>query len=377
MPASNLHESLAAAALCAALLAAPAVQAAVPHQDAVPAYAEEQTILQIEKDQPEPGWGSAASGRKHPDRNYLVPPGLMPDQNIILQRGGNTWRTLRNGPLATLAGTALLAVPLLILLVWKVFGPAKTPAPAGRDLPRFSSAERLIHWSTAITFILLALSGLVILFGKQLLLPWMGHVPFSWLAIGSKYVHNFVGPAFIVCIVALFLAFVKRNFFNRLDWDWVRKLGGLRGHPRVGFFNAGEKLWFWFGVTLLGLLMSATGLVLDFPYFGEVGSVAGTTRYQQQWANILHLLGATAFMALAMGHIYIGTAGTPGTYRGMRHGKVDEAWARHHHEAWYEEVVGETAAGAGPADRASGSRSRRPVDAPPIGRPELGLRPTE
>jgi len=136
-------------------------------------------------------------------------------------------------------------------------------------------------------------------------------------------------------------------------------------------------LWFWFGVTLLGLLMAITGLVLDFPYFGEVGSVAGTTRYQQQWANILHLLGATAFTALAMGHIYIGTAGTPGTYRGMRHGWVDEAWARHHHEAWYEEVVGEAAGTGQPEGQAQDPRRRRPAQTPPIRRPDLGLRPTE
>jgi formate dehydrogenase subunit gamma len=365
---------VAAMLATAALLAATALEAAVPHDDAVPAYAEEQTILQIEKDQPQPGWFSSASGRQHMDRNYIVPPGLMPAQNVILQRGGNTWRTLRNGPLAMLAGTLLLAVPLLFLLVWKFVGPAQTPPPTGRDLPRFSSRQRHLHWATAISFILLALSGIVMLFGKQLLLPWMGHTAFSWLAAGSKYLHNFVGPVFILCSIALFFAFLKRNFFRRLDWQWFRNLGGLRGHARAGFFNPGEKLWFWLGLTLLGLLMSVTGLILNFPYFGDVGTVSGTTRYQQQWANVLHLLGATFYIAAAIGHTYLGTVGVPGTYRGMRHGTVDESWARKHHEAWYEEVVG------APVGVTSDNRSpdaRRPRRGPPQPRPDLGLRPTE
>ncbi len=368
----------------AALLASPA-PAAVPHEDARPAYAEEQTILQIEKDRPEPGWGDAASGREHLDRHFIVPPGRMPAQNVILQRGGNSWRLLRNGPIAMLSGTLLLGVPLVLLAVWQFIGPAQTPAPTGRDLPRFSNYQRHLHWTTAIAFVVLALSGVVMLFGKQILLPWMGHDLFSWLAVGSKYAHNFVGPVFIVASILMFLAFLKKNFFHGRDWTWLRKLGGLRGHAPAGFFNAGEKLWFWFGLTALGLLMSITGLILNFPYWGDVGAVTGSTRYIQQVANILHLLGASFYIAAAMGHTYLGTAGTPGTYRGMRHGTVDEAWARKHHEAWHADVVsapGAAARGSDTRSDAGNGRVDRPVDRPsgsrgtmPLGRP--GIRPAE
>lgn len=332
--------TVAIVALAFAMLYPALLEAAVPHRDAAPAYAEEQTILQVEKAEPEPGWLSGASGRRHFDRNYIVPPGNMPEQDVVLQRGGNTWRLLRNGPIATIAGTALIIVPLLILAVWRFIGPADTPERTGRRMRRFSDWQRLAHWATAISFIVLAVTGIVILFGKIIILPWLGHAAFAWLAIASKYLHNFVGPLFILCSVVLFLAFVKRNVFDRLDWRWLRSLGGLVGkdHPPAGFFNAGEKLWFWFGVTLLGLLMSASGLIMDFAYFGEVGNAVGTTRYVQQWANLLHLLGATLFVALAMGHTYIGTAGTPGTYEGMRHGTVDEGWARKHHPVWYQDV---------------------------------------
>ncbi|MGE5621896.1 MAG: formate dehydrogenase subunit gamma, partial [Bacillota bacterium] len=316
-----------------------ASRAAVPHDSAVPAYAEEQTVLQAEKDVPEPGFGAAASGREHFDRHYLVPPGFMPEQDLILQRGGNTWRTLRNGLFATLSGTLLLVIPPLLFLLYRAVGPLRIERPeTGRRIRRFSDWQRLIHWATAISFLTLAATGLIILFGKKILLPWMGHTVFSWLAVIAKYLHNFVGPLFILCSIALFVTFLRRNFFTRGDWTWLRRAGGMFSHEHVpaGYFNAGEKVWFWGGVTLLGLVMSLTGLMLDFPYI--IGLKTGFTRYLLQMANYFHLGGATLYIAAAMGHIYLGTVGTPGAYHAMRHGTVDEEWARSHHELWYDEL---------------------------------------
>jgi len=322
------------AGLACALLLAPALQAAVPHQDAVPAYAEEQTILQAEKDTPEPGWSALASGRNHTDRHYIVPMGADAEQDLILQRGGNTWRTLRNGPLSTTSAAILLLTLLALAAAWRFLGPSRLEEPeTGRRILRFRAWQRLVHWTTAISFLLLAFSGLVILFGKRLLLPWMGHDVFSWLAIGAKYVHNVVGPFFILCSLVLFFTFMRHNVFRRHDWTWLRNAGGRLSHRRepAGYFNAGEKIWFWGAVVLLGLLMSLTGLVLDFVNFGA-------TRYLLQWANSLHLGGATLYIAAALGHIYIGTLGTPGAYTGMRRGTVDEAWARTHHNLWYHDL---------------------------------------
>lgn len=318
---------------CIVLAGLPA-GAAVPHREAVPAYAEEQTILQQEKDTPEPGLLDLASGRRHFDRHFLVPFGRDSEQDLILQRGGNTWRTLRNGPLALASGTILLLTSLAFLALWRMVGSVSREAPhTGRRILRFGGWERLVHWTTAISFLLLAFTGLVILFGKQLLIPLVGHAVFSWLAIASKYVHNFVGPFFILCSVLLFFTFVRRNFFRRGDWRWLRTFGGMRSgqHVPAGFFNPGEKLWFWGGVVLLGLVMSGTGLILDFVNLKP-------TRYLIQLANSLHLAGATFYIAAAMGHIYLGTVGTPGAYEAMRHGSVDEGWAREHHGEWYEQV---------------------------------------
>jgi formate dehydrogenase subunit gamma len=310
--------------------------AAVPNKNAKPAYAEEQTMLQVEGDSrvPEPGFDSAHSGRVHIDRHYLGQYGTT-EANVIVQRGGNTWRNLRNGPIALITGTILLAVPLLIFVFWRTVGGAApvAPSPTGRRMQRFNSWERIVHWATAFAFIALAVTGIIIMFGKNILMPWMGHTLFSWVAIIAKYLHNVVGPLFVLCSILMFFTFLRRNFFNRIDWQWVKQGGGLVSHKHVpaGFFNAGEKAWFWFGVTLLGLLMSVTGLVLDFVNFGQ-------TRYILQMANYLHIAGATFYMAAALGHIYIGTLGTPGAYEAMRHGSVDENWAKAHHALWYEEA---------------------------------------
>jgi formate dehydrogenase subunit gamma len=322
--------------LCLALVTMfSSAQAAVPHQNAEPAYAEEQTILQAEKDDrtPEPGLASKQSGRVHIDRHYLGQYGGT-EGTVIIQRGGNTWRVWRNGPIATAAAAILILMLAGIIVFYRAVGPARTDAPdTGRRIQRFSNWERGVHWATAITFLLLAVTGLLILFGKKVILPLLGHNVFSFIAYVSKYVHNIVGPLFIACSVVMFFTFLHRNFLKRIDWQWVKQGGGLVSHKHVpaGFFNAGEKAWFWFGVTLLGLVMSATGLVLDFVTFGQ-------TRYIMQIADYLHVIGATFYIAASMGHIFIGTWGTPGAYEAMRHGTVDEAWAHAHHPLWLEEV---------------------------------------
>jgi formate dehydrogenase subunit gamma len=308
--------------------------AEVPHRSAKPAYAEEQTILQTEKNSPESGFSSTASGKVHVDRHYLGQYGST-EGTVILQRGGNTWRLLRNGPIAMAAGFLLLVTPLLLLGFYLGVGPVRTTEqPAGRRLERFNRWQRWVHWATAYSFLALALTGLIILFGKNVLLPWMGHGIFYWVAMISKVIHNFVGPLFILCSIIMFVTFVRNNIFRRWDWQWIKQGGGLVSHKHIpaGYFNAGEKLWFWGGVVLLGLIMSVTGLVLDFVNFGQ-------TRYVQQIANYLHLIGATLYMVAAMGHIYIGTVGTPGAYQAMKDGTVDANWAKAHHELWYDEIT--------------------------------------
>jgi formate dehydrogenase subunit gamma len=336
-------------ALLCALMVAGAVLAEVPNRAAKPAYAEEQTIMQTEKDTPEQGFLSPASGKVHIDRHYLGQYGST-EGTVILQRGGNTWRLLRNGPIAMTSGFLLLVTPLLILGFYLGFGPERpVPHETGRRIERFNRWQRWVHWSTAISFLVLAVTGLIILFGKNIMLPWMGHDVFSWFALISKWLHNFVGPLFVVCSIIMILTFLRDNFFRRWDWEWIKHGGGLTSHRHIpaGYFNAGEKIWFWGGVVLLGMVMSISGLILDFVTFGQ-------TRYVLQIANYLHLAGATLYIVAAMGHIYIGTLGTPGAYEAMRNGTVDANWAKAHHEIWYDEVM--HAAPPPPPAPAPGSR---------------------
>ncbi len=258
------------------------------------------------------------------------------ETNVLIQPQGQTWRTLRNSDISVFGGWALVVLFLLIATYYWIMGTmALHEPPTGRVVQRFTFLDRVIHWSTAITFSILAISGLIMLFGKAVLLPLIGYTLFSWLAILGKNLHNFTGPLFSVCVLILFFNFVRYNFPGPGDWQWLRHFGGLfsKDHrePPTGKFNPGEKIWFWGGATFLGIIVSLSGYVLDFPNFNQ-------TRQTMQIAHVVHSIGAVLFMLGAMGHIYMGTLGMAGAYRAMRDGYVDEEWAREHHAYWYNEI---------------------------------------
>ncbi len=277
-----------------------------------------------------PFWGDVRGG-ENPYQTTQVQ-GI--ESNILVQSGGETWRQIRNGPITVYGGWLLVVITLLIGVYYGVKGQIKLhDKPTGRLMQRFSPWDRVMHWSTAISFVILATTGMITLFGKYILLPVFGYTLFSWLAILSKNLHNFVGPLFAVCIVLLFFTFVKDNIPKAHDWLWMRKAGGLLSgeHVPSDRFNAGEKIWFWFGVTLLGIVASVTGFILDFSNFGQ-------GRLLMQQANVIHGIAAVLFVPMALAHIYIGTLGVEGAYDSMRTGSVDETWAKEHHENWYNDA---------------------------------------
>jgi formate dehydrogenase subunit gamma len=199
---------------------------------------------------------------------------------------------------------------------------------------RFSSLEQAVHWSTAASFVVLGLSGLAMLFGKHVLLPVFGHTAFGWLAALAKNAHNFVAPLFIVSALAMIALFLRDNLPRAYDLRWLARAWAVmaRGeHVPSGRFNAGEKLWFWIGVIVLSVVVSWSGLLLLFPNLDQ-------TRAVMQEAWVWHASAALAYVALSLGHIYLGTLGLEGSYRAMRDGTVDETWAKEHHALWYEEV---------------------------------------
>jgi len=258
------------------------------------------------------------------------------ETNVLVQTQGEIWRQIRNGPITVYGGWLLVIVTALIGLYYWRMGPLKLhKRPTGRLVERFTGWERAVHWLTAISFVVLALSGLVILFGKYILLPMFGYTLFSWLAILAKNLHNFVGPLFAVGTVLMFFTFVKDNFPKAHDWIWIKKGGGFFGareHVPSGRFNAGEKSWFWLGVTLLGIVSIVTGFIMLFPNFAQGRSL-------MQLSNVIHAASAVLFIAMALAHIYVGTIGVEKAYETMRTGMADEIWAEEHHEYWYKEIT--------------------------------------
>ncbi len=286
-----------------------------------------------------------------------------PEAGVLIQTDGQNWRALRNGKVSVMGGWALVAMMLVIGVFYGIRGTVQLHgAPTGRMLDRFSLIERMAHWATAISFLVLAISGLTLAFGKNILIPVLGFTIFSWLAVIAKNLHNFLGPLFAVSIVITFIVFVRDNLPKAIDFKWIASAGGLFNGQHVPSekFNAGEKLWFWGGLTVLGIVVCASGFVLDFPNFGQ-------TRAVMQFANIVHLMGATIFMLAAMGHIYMGTLGMAGALDAMKTGQVDETWAKEHHEIWYEQAKVAKAGATDPVNNShktasdAGNPSKAPV----------------
>lgn len=247
---------------------------------------------------------------------------------------GEAWRQYRNGPLTTYGGWLIIVAVIGIAAFYLAIGTIKLKSPrTGRLIERFTSIERLSHWTVAISFLILALTGLIMLFGKYVVLPVFGHAAFGYLAYAGKNIHNFVGPIFTVGLIVMFVIFVKDNFPAPSDWQWLKNLGGARGHASAGRFNAGEKLWFWGGLVFLGLIVSASGFVLDMLVPGIL-----YTRGNMQIAHVIHLVAAVLVFSASLAHIYIGTLGMEGAYEAMSTGYVDDAWAKEHHDIWYADI---------------------------------------
>jgi formate dehydrogenase subunit gamma len=202
-------------------------------------------------------------------------------------------------------------------------------------IQRFSPAERILHWYTATLFVLLALSGLSMLFGRAVLIPVFGLKGFaSYMQIG-KFVHNY-GPLFLAGLLVEFVVWVKDNIPGKMDLQWFKSLGGMSGRgprPHAGRVNGGEKAWFW-AMVLAGTTAGVTGVILDFPIWEQ-------TRQTMQIAHVIHASVAVLFIAACFGHIYIGTIGAEGTFEGMWRGRVDAAWAKQHQDLWYDEKMQE------------------------------------
>ncbi len=253
-----------------------------------------------------------------------------------LTTAGEAWRQVRNSWLIPIGGSLLLITLLALGIFYWRKGPLGQSQNDGvPTIERFTPFERAAHWTNAGAFVVLALSGTVMAFGKFFLLPIVGSTLFGWLTYALKTTHNFVGPLFAVSLVIVLVTFFKDNIANAADFHWLSKAGGMFSDHEVPShrFNAGEKGVYWWGAFFPGLLVVATGLVLNLLIPG-----LGETRGQMQVAHMIHLTGACIMLFMIIGHVYMGTIGTRGALTAMRTGWVDDGWAREHHELWYDDV---------------------------------------
>jgi formate dehydrogenase subunit gamma len=199
---------------------------------------------------------------------------------------------------------------------------------SGRKILRFKAFERFSHWLTAVSFVILGLTGLNITFGKLVLLPIVGWEAFSEISEVAKYLHNFTSFAFMAGLVLIIVIFFKDNLPEKVDLDWLRQGGGFikNKHAPAGRFNLGEKLVYWLSL-VAGIAVSLSGLLLLFPFYG-------TDIADMQVAQGAHAVVAVLFVALILAHIYIGTLGMEGAFEAMGRGDVDLNWAREHHDLW-------------------------------------------
>ena len=277
----------------------------------------------------------------------------IPDEklSVLVQPQGRDWRAFRNHRLTWVGGILILATLLVLTILYLVKGPQRIEAGrSGRSVRRYNLFERINHWMVATSFVLLALTGLNITFGAYALRPLIGAEAFTAITWWGQAVHQYLSFPFFLGLLLMLVLWLRDNLPSRVDLTWLRAGGPLaKGHPPAGRFNAGQKALYWV-VVGGGLAVAASGYLLMFPFY--VTDITG-----QQWAHVVHGLLAMLLTAVILGHIYLGTIGTEGSFEQMSNGRADWNYLREHHSLWLEEEV---------------ERAGRTVTPPPRGAREFG-----
>jgi len=258
----------------------------------------------------------------------------------LIVNSGENWREIRNGLIMRgsqwILALALIGAGLFYLIV----GQDKLEKPrSGVKIERFTLGERVLHWSIAVLFIIMGITGLSLLLGRLALIPIFGHPVVSGYLEISKVLHNYCGPLLLIGILLVSLIWAHHNIPRKFDLQWFKNMGGMIGHsprPHAGKVNAGEKGWFWL-VVIFGIGVGITGVLLDFPIWGQ-------SRFTMQLSHVIHATVAVLFVTCSLGHIYVGTIGSEGVFEAMWTGSVDAVWAQQHADLWYQEKMQEAKA---------------------------------
>jgi formate dehydrogenase gamma subunit len=222
-------------------------------------------------------------------------------------------------------GIAIMIVIFLIVVHYHSYGPKRiTFDPYSQEVERFSWRERAVHLFRLISFVLLAVTGLILAFNLHL---WQQLLFAS--AQQMLDVHIVAGIVFIVTTFGGILLWFRDALFASYDKDWVRRIGGYLGYKGkvpAGRFNAGQKMFYWY-TTIFGLIISVTGVILVFRDSFALSTICIT--------STIHNLMAFILIAGVVAHAYLGTVANPGTWRVLVDGSVTREWAQHHHPQWY------------------------------------------
>lgn len=256
------------------------------------------------------------------------------DTGILISQAGEQWRQYRIDKLVPYSAVVLGGMLVIFILYFLIRGKIRIEeGRSGQLLRRYTTPEMVVHWLLATSFVILALSGLILLYGRWALIPLLGPEGFSVTATVCKNLHNYVGLFFTVIIPIAFILYLKDSLFNlKVDLKWFMRAGGYFGgrEPSAEKVNAGQKSWYWVAM-LGGFVLIASGLVLDFPNFQQ-------GREWLQDAHVIHTIASVGVIAFFIVHLYLATIGVEGALESMTTGHVDANWAKQHHDLWYEEV---------------------------------------
>jgi formate dehydrogenase subunit gamma len=258
---------------------------------------------------------------------------------ILEQPLGRVWRLVHEVWMHWIGGIVIFTVIALLLGLYLIRGPLRIEGGrSGKMIPRFNGLERATHWMIAVSFAILAVTGLNITFGKKLLLPLIGPDAFSRWSLVAKYAHDCSSFPFVLGVIVLVVLWAKDNLPTAVDIRWFKEGGGMIGnkHPPAWKFNGGQKALFW--VSVLGTVaLTVSGMFLLFPFYW-------TNIIGMQVAQVIHALISIAFVATIIAHVYIGSLGMEGGWDAMASGEVDLNWAKQHHSLWVEQLNSELVA---------------------------------
>ncbi|MGN6308693.1 MAG: formate dehydrogenase subunit gamma [Xanthobacteraceae bacterium] len=197
---------------------------------------------------------------------------------------------------------------------------------------RYTVAARINHWITAISLVLLALSGLALFTPALYFLTGL----FGGGQL-TRIVHPWIGVVLFLSFMGLFFRFFRLNLWERTDSVWMGRLRDVLANeenklPEVGKYNAGQKMVFW-SMSLFILVLITSGVVIWDQYFGNYFTIE-----QKRIAVLIH--SATAIVAICVWIVHVYAAiWVRGTIGAMTRGKVTGGWAWRHHRRWLKDLV--------------------------------------